>query len=152
MIKIDEAKVKQVCAESKSMMEACSKLGLHFNTFKRKALKAGCYNTNQGLKGSSKPKLEGCGKIPLRDILNGKRPQYPTLKLKIRLLKEGIKTNNCEICKHSTWNNKPLCIELHHINGVRTDHRLENLQMICPNCHSQTNTFRSKNKSLVREI
>jgi hypothetical protein len=85
-------------------------------------------------------------KFTLDDILAGKHPQYNTLKLKIRLLEEGIKKNECEVCGISEWLGKPLVIQLDHINGIPSDHRLENLQMVCPNCHSQTETFCGRNK------
>lgn len=44
------------------------------------------------------------------------------------------------------WNNKALSLQLDHINGVNTDNRVENLRWLCPNCHSQTDTYGSKNK------
>lgn len=135
----------EICKNSNSMSAAAAKIGIHFNTFKRKAVKLGCYNTNQAGKGVNKPKAEGNGKIPLEDILEGKQPQYQTFKLKNRLIETGLKVNQCEECGISEWNDKPIKIELDHINGIRTDHRLENLRMLCPNCHSQTNTFRAKN-------
>lgn len=62
-------------------------------------------------------------------------------KLKNKLLKEGIKENKCEICGISSWLDKELILQLHHINGVHTDNHLENLQLLCPNCHSQTDNF-----------
>ena len=58
----------------------------------------------------------------------------------------GLKENKCEICEVSEWQGKVLICELHHINGDSTDNRIENLQVLCPNCHSQTDNFRSKNK------
>lgn len=133
----------EVCSNSNSMAHAASRLGMHFNTFKRKALEYGCYKPNQGSKGSKKPWKENG--FDLHDILNGEHPQYQTFKLKRRLLTEGIKDNRCEICGISEWNNKPINCELDHINGDRTDHRLTNLRILCPNCHSQTDTFRAKN-------
>lgn len=69
---------------------------------------------------------------------------YQTYKLKQRLIKCGLKESKCEICGVTEWNGKPINLELHHINGDRTDNRLENLQILCPNCHSQTDNFRSK--------
>ena len=83
--------------------------------------------------------------IPLDEILLGKYPYYQTYKLKNRLIKDGIKMNICEICGISSWNDKPISLELHHKDGNRTNHRLENLILLCPNCHSQTETFRAKN-------
>jgi hypothetical protein len=51
----------------------------------------------------------------------------------------------CAICGISDeWNGKKLMLQMDHINGVNTDHRLENLRFVCPNCHSQTDTFSNK--------
>ena len=129
------------------MMDASKKINCHFNSFKKRALKLKCYKTNQGAKGKNKPKIDGCGKIPLKEILEGKHPQYQTFKLKKRLLNEHIKQNVCEACGIGPiWNNKPLNCELDHIDGNPSNHLLSNLRMLCPNCHSQTETFRSKNR------
>ena len=66
--------------------------------------------------------------------------------LKRRLLKEKIIPYKCSICGNDgTWNNKKLSLQLDHINGDNTDNRVENLRFICPNCHSQTNTYAGKN-------
>ena len=127
------------------MSEAASKLGVHFNTFKTHAKRFGLYQPNRGGKGKSKPKTEGVGKTPLADILSGKHPEYQTFKLKQRLFSEGLKSNKCEICGVNEWNGLPIACELDHIDGDRTNHRLENLRILCPNCHSQTPTFRARN-------
>lgn len=58
------------------------------------------------------------------------------------LYRLGLKTNICECCGINYWNNKPLVCELHHINGDTTDNRIENLQILCPNCHSQTFNYK----------
>ena len=54
--------------------------------------------------------------------------------------------NKCENCGLTEWQDKPIICELHHINGDSTDNRIENLQILCPNCHSQTDNFRSRNR------
>lgn len=59
------------------------------------------------------------------------------------LMKQGRGTK-CEICGIESWNGQPITFEMDHINGLRMDHRMENLRFICPNCHSQTPTFRNK--------
>lgn len=66
--------------------------------------------------------------------------------LKNRLLQAGILRNRCDICGISRWRGRALSIQIDHINGIRNDHRLENLRMLCPNCHSQTETFASRNR------
>ena len=81
----------------------------------------------------------------LQDILDGKYPNYQTYKLKNRLFKAGLKENKCEICGISEWLGQSIKCELHHKDGNRTNHRLENLQILCPNCHSQTGTYRALN-------
>ncbi len=58
--------------------------------------------------------------------------------LKRRLLGEGLKQNRCEECGLTEWLGRPLSMALHHVNGDGRDNRFENLQLLCPNCHSQT--------------
>lgn len=130
--------------DSFSMASAAVKLGLHFSTFKSRAVKFGLYVPNQGGRGTVKSKEEGNGKIPLQEILDGLHPSYQTYKLKQRLYKENLKTNKCEECSAESWNGKILECELDHIDGNRTNHSFSNLKILCPNCHSQTHTFRFK--------
>jgi Zn finger protein HypA/HybF involved in hydrogenase expression len=73
---------------------------------------------------------------------------YQSYKLAKRLLKEGVKERKCECCGNTTWLDKDIPLELHHINGDNTDNRLENLQLLCPNCHAMTDNYRGKNKGM----
>lgn len=62
--------------------------------------------------------------------------------LKRRLIGEGRLTSRCDECKiFPEWNGKPLVLQLDHINGIKSDNRIQNLRLLCPNCHSQTDTF-----------
>jgi DNA-binding CsgD family transcriptional regulator len=65
--------------------------------------------------------------------------------LKLRLLREGLKEERCERCGLMDWRGLPLTLALHHVNGKRNDNRLENLELLCPNCHSQTSNFAGRN-------
>jgi DNA-binding CsgD family transcriptional regulator len=65
--------------------------------------------------------------------------------LKLRLVKEGLKALRCERCGLGEWRGESLSLALHHVNGDRLDNRLENLELLCPNCHSQTDTYSGRN-------
>jgi 5-methylcytosine-specific restriction endonuclease McrA len=62
------------------------------------------------------------------------------------LLSAGLKASRCERCGISRWRGRDLVITLHHVNGDGSDNRLENLRMLCPNCHSQTDTYGGRNR------
>ena len=84
--------------------------------------------------------------ILLEDILKDNTP-FQSFKLKNKLFNAGLKEKKCELCgwcKTSIDGRIPL--ELDHINGKKTDNRIENLRVLCPNCHSLQSTHRGKNK------
>lgn len=82
--------------------------------------------------------------IPIEEILV-EDSSYQS-KLMKRLLEAGLKEYKCEICGNTgEWHGKPLTLQVHHINGNHRDNRIENLQILCPNCHSQTENYCSKN-------
>lgn len=67
---------------------------------------------------------------------------YDNKSLKNRLVSEGLMKNKCFTCGNDgEWNGEKLVLQIDHINGVNNDNRLENLRLLCPNCHSQTETF-----------
>lgn len=94
---------------------------------------------NKGNKGIGKPHLS-IEKILVRES------NYQSFKLKKRLFNEGFKKPQCELCG---WCEKAedgrIPLELDHINGDRKDNRLENLRILCPNCHSLQPTHRGLN-------
>jgi len=77
---------------------------------------------------------------PMSDLLTAGR-QRGRGHVKKRLIKSGLKTNCCEICGLTDWLGKPFVMELHHLNGDGQNNRLENLQLLCCNCHAQTHNW-----------
>jgi HNH endonuclease len=74
-----------------------------------------------------------------------RRPRVRSETMKRVLLHEGILQRRCGHCGLAEWNGAPIPLELDHVNGDRSDNRLENLRLLCPNCHAQTPTYRGRN-------
>jgi hypothetical protein len=83
------------------------------------------------------------GQAPLDDVLSAQRTAHRG-RLKDRLVAAGVKERRCERCGLDSWRGLPLSLQLHHVNGCSDDNRLENLMLLCPNCHSQTRTHSRK--------
>lgn len=80
--------------------------------------------------------------MPIELLLSAPRSRAH---LKKRLVRAGLLRNHCQRCGITDWNGEPLSLELHHLNGVGQDNRLENLTLLCPNCHSQTDSWGGRN-------
>jgi len=87
--------------------------------------------------------LTGVKYMPYEQYIREGRVQ--SNKLRIKLLREGLKEAKCERCGNVEWLGLPIPLEVHHINGDKSKNELSNLQLLCPNCHALTPTYRGKN-------
>ena len=148
--KSTDAEFIEVVKSSNSIREVLEKLNLKAAGGNYQCFHKRIKDLNISIDHFTDPKVWNKGKKfgprrSLEEYLNGVPIQ--SHKLKLRLIAEGLKQHKCECCGIKEWNNKPAPIELDHINGNHHDNRLENLRLLCPNCHAQTETYRGKNKS-----
>jgi hypothetical protein len=140
--------LKDLVAKSSTMTEALLSFGLinkggNFKTLKARLIEDSI-DYSHFLQGAKKASASKSAPIETFLISNSTSNRYH---FKARLLKEGILENVCAVCGQlPEWNDKPLSLQLDHINGISNDNRLENLRIICPHCHSQTDNFAGRNK------
>jgi len=90
-------------------------------------------------------------KMALSEVLvEGSPYRASSSALKRRLLSEGLLLEECRVCGIKEWLGRRLSLHLDHVNGIANDHRLDNLRLLCPNCHSQTPTYCGLNKGRKR--
>lgn len=155
-MKRDRKEYEEAISKSFSIASACRHLGLkpsggNYRIIHRAIEEYGIDTShftgqgwNVGLKFQPKEVTD------IKDILV-EGSHYQSYKLKKRLIKEGLKEIRCECCGLEVWLGRPIPLEMHHINGDNRDNRLENLQLLCPNCHALTDNYRGLNKSAHRE-
>lgn len=131
--------IQQAIKETASMGAAAKYLKIDWRTFKSISEKLGLY----------KPSNAPGKKYLTSDILEGKYPHYPTSHLSKRLVLEGVIIYECISCKITEYNGLNISLELDHIDGNNSNHSLSNLRLLCPNCHSQTHTYRSKKLTFI---
>ena len=137
-VKLTKEEIQKAIDSTPTMGAAANYLNLDRRTFKKEADLYDLY----------KPERKVYQRVSLDVILNGGHSHYPTSHLSKRLVKEGLKEYQCESCSITEYNGKHISLELNHKDGYRSNHSLSNLELLCPNCHSQTDTYRSKKLKL----
>lgn len=138
-IEINEELFVKVVNEEPTAARACKRLGMKFSTFKRCAERLGVYKTNMSKKGVESLLPED---ILIKIQKSNKKIRGKRIKQVLFTL--GIKEEKCEKCGLMYWNGQPLSLELHHKDGNPYNNSLENFEILCPNCHSQTENFRGR--------
>lgn len=140
--------LKQWVSECDTIAELCRKLDLqpkggNYSTVKKIITENGLDISHFKGKKSIKRK-KGISRLKLSDVLEGNVYYGNSNHLKERLLNEGIKKWECECCHNTKWMDFNIPLELHHKNGDHYDNHLQNLELLCPNCHSLTDSYRGK--------
>jgi 5-methylcytosine-specific restriction endonuclease McrA len=145
--------VEQAIEETNSVKEALEFLGLRAAGGNYKSFYRWCETHGLTPKHGT-PELNLAGLIRKREesrvpdeLIFCEHSSYSRSLLKKRVIKDGMLEYVCNECGlKGEWNDKPMSLQLSHKNGVYNDNRLENLEFLCPNCHSQTNDFAGKRR------
>ena len=138
--------------QSKSYSGVCRLIGIspkggNLNTVKRKIkqmeLDCSHFTYAKWNKGLTSDDHQSIKKKPIEEILI-EDSGWTSHGIKLRLLKEGLKEKKCERCGRTEWEGEQIPLQLHHLNGKHNDNRIENLQILCPNCHALTDNYSGK--------
>lgn len=147
---LDELTFRNIVASSNSYCDCARKIGLSPNgansaiQIKKRINELNCDISHFSQTANAK---ESSIRYQLEDILIEDSPYQNRTSLKNRLLEAGLLEYKCALCGNTgEWLGKKLSLQLDHKNGKNNDHRLINLRFLCPNCHSQTETFSGRNK------
>jgi len=144
---VPEDEFREVVASSRSFSEVIKRIGLavcggNLESLQKRIARLNIDISHLTLKTQ---KTTPQNKIPLQNILV-EHSTYKRIHLRDRLIQNHLLNYECAICGLGPeWEEQELVLTLDHLNGVKDDHRLENLRFLCPNCHSQTETFSGKN-------
>lgn len=147
---VTKEKINEAIVKAQSMKHAAEILDVTYSSFIRYAKKYDLYTPNQGLKGAVKPYWKNKKSPLVVEAILRNEQACSSSRLKGLLYKAKLKSEKCELCGIIDWNGTKLVFHLDHIDGNNKNNLLENLQIVCPNCHSQTPTYcRGQGKSKV---
>lgn len=156
--KYTEEQFIEAVEKSYSYSEVCREIGIspkggNLNTVKKKIeqldLDASHFTGQRWNKGKTSETHPSIKKKDTSEILV-ENSGWSSSNIRNRLLKEKLKEAKCECCGRSEWMGVPIPLELHHINENHYDNRLENLLILCPNCHALTDSHTNIDK--LKEI
>ncbi len=144
----DADAVGRVLGDAHSLAEAIRRLGGDVTAHNYRRLHAhiaahGLDTTAMTGKGWAAGRRFPASRVPVAALLG--RTRVNSTRLREKLIEEGYKDERCEQCRHTTWQGRPIPLELDHVDGDRTNNHLGNLRLLCPNCHALTPTYRGRN-------
>lgn len=166
--KFGEDYIREVFKSSNTVNECCEKLQTITKYVSKYAKLLGCEEDYKRIKNNKldpmhnypdayqKCKINNIGTIKIipeiwiKYVLENKITCDKSWKVLNVLVDTGYKEYKCECCGINEWNGKRITLQLHHKNGNHKDNSLENLEILCPNCHTQTDNYGSKNTSEKR--
>ena len=146
---IDEQTFRKVISENTNYRQVlikfgmCSSGGRSINYIKKRVAELGLDVSHFNKYVDRKPNNH---KYKMEEILVENSSYFNMARLKSRLVSEGYLEYKCYECGIHDWRGKKLSLHIEHKNGVNNDNRIENIIFLCPNCHSQTDTYAGKNK------
>ena len=138
MLRFTQTQIQEAIDATESMTQAAQRLNISYDSFRRYAVKFNLWRPNKAGVGIWKSQTY---KSPEELFVNGSSPCNSVLRRWFRKQSEY----QCNICGLAEWMGDKLTLEVDHIDGVKTNNALSNLRWLCPNCHSQTSTWKGRN-------
>lgn len=141
-IKDNLDEIKDMIKNNVPLSEMCRKFKIKQETLQKHLKNLGIfYKGNQSLKGKTRKSQ----RVDINEYLTNKK-RINASRLKFLLIREKMKEEKCEKCGRTEWEGDKIPLELHHIDGNHFNNEIENLMILCPNCHMQIHGFSNVKK------